>query len=70
MRNVGRRDLYEDLCRYWREARRELQELRELRVQKGAVDFAIRERVLTRELVELGRAVCRCDGGDGPRQDG
>jgi hypothetical protein len=64
MRNDRRRSVYEDLCHYWREARRELEELRQLRVQEGVVDFAIRERVLMREIAELARVVWRREVDD------
>lgn len=58
-----------DLCRFWREARRELDELRDLKVQDGAVDFSVSERVLTRELAALER-VMRRHVAEGGRRSG
>jgi hypothetical protein len=49
--------IFDDLCRYWLEAMRELEDLRNLKVQEGAVDFGVRERVLVHELTDLERAI-------------
>jgi hypothetical protein len=48
---------FDDLCRYWLEARRELEDLRDLKVQEGPVDFGVRERVLVHELTDLERTI-------------